>query len=141
MRNCRPLAQELCESRSLHLGLFAGRKRFYRQNATGGFVFAQDDNCARDFVRSLERFLQPEGSIAHFDEEAGASEVAGEGEGCGVSFHAHWGDVGVEFVGNGCGFGLGLEGEDEAVFADGEADSGGLGAAEHLGEAVVAAAT
>jgi hypothetical protein len=35
---------------------------------------------------------------------------------------------------------LGLQGEDEAVFADGEADAGGAWAAEHLGEAVVAAA-
>ena len=36
--------------------------------------------------------------------------------------------------------GLGLQGEDEAVFADGEADAGGARATEHLGEAVVAAA-
>ena len=40
-----------------------------------------------------------------------------------------------------CGcVGLRLQGEDQAVFADGEADAGGLGAAEHLAEAVVAAA-
>ena len=30
-------------------------------------------------------------------------------------------------------FGLGLQGEDEAVFADGETYAGGLGAAEHFG--------
>ena len=35
---------------------------------------------------------------------------------------------------------LGLQGQDEAVFSDGEADAGGAGTAEHLGEAVVAAA-
>ena len=38
------------------------------------------------------------------------------------------------------GFGLRLQREDQAVFADGEAYAGGFGAAEHLGEAVVAAA-
>ena len=37
-------------------------------------------------------------------------------------------------------FVLGLQGEDEAVFADGEADAGSFGAAEHFAEAVVAAA-
>ena len=41
---------------------------------------------------------------------------------------------------DGVGCGLGLQGEDEAVFADGEADAGSARAAEHLAEAVVAAA-
>ena len=66
------------------------------------------------------------------------AEFAGEGEGCGVGGRADGSDVDVE---PGCVlFGrLRLEREDEAVLADGETDAGGFGAAEHLGEAVVAA--
>ena len=103
---------------------------------------------AGDAVGGLEGFLEAEAAVADLDGEASTAEFAGKGEGGGVAFGAEGGDVGVEFGRfkvrgsrfEGLRGGLGLEGEDEAVFADGEADAGGARAAEHLGEAVVAAA-
>ena len=129
------------------LDLFAGGEGFYGEDVGGDFVFAEEDDVAGERVGGVEGLAELEGAVAYFDGEAGAAEVAGEGQGGGVLGGAEGGDVGVELWvhdrgagGCGVGFGLGLEGEDEAVFADGEADAGGSGAAEHLGEAVVAAA-
>ncbi len=114
---------------------------------------------AGEGVGDVEGLAELEGAVAYFYGEAGGAEVAGQGEGSGVLGGAEGGDVGVELgspvypglrgetwgtrIGGRIGgvlLGLGLEGEDEAVFADGEADAGGAGASEHLGEAVVAAA-
>jgi hypothetical protein len=133
---------------SSDLGLQSSSECLDCKDTGSEFVFAEDDDVAGDAVSGLEGFLEAEGAVADFDGEAGSAEFAGEGESGGVAFGAEWGDVGVKFgrfevQGSRfevlCG-GLGLEGEDEAVFADGEADAGSFGAAEHLGEAVVAAA-
>src|SRR5216683_1473509 len=73
------------------------------------------------------------------DAVAGFAEIFGGADGGGVGFFAHPGDVDVAALRH-LAFTAFLEGQDEAVFAYGEADAFCWRAAEELHEAVVAAA-
>ncbi len=108
-------------------------------------VFAEDDDAAGDLVGGFEGLFEAEAAVAEFDAEAGAAEFAGESEGGGVEALAErlhvsrrqWRDACIWPVGRAS---RGLQSQDEPVFAHGEADAGGFGAADGFAEAVVAAA-
>ncbi len=134
-------AEGLDEFGTRDLFLLAASEVLDGEDAGGEFVLADDDHALCEFVRGLKGAAEAEGALAEFDVEAGGAEFSGELEGSWILGDAHGSDKGVEegrrLVG---AFGLSLEQQEEAVFADGEADARGFGAAEELGEAVVATA-
>ena len=94
--------------------------------------------ASRHFVSRLERFLEPERSIAQLNPQAAGAQFPGQDQRGRVHPLAQRRDVGrcqLRRV-----LGLGLESQHQAIFAHGKPDSRRLGAADGLGKPVVAAA-
>src|SRR6202789_4715999 len=122
-----------------HLCLLAGSEVFHCQDTGGGLILTEYHDLARQLVRDLKRLLQPEAAVAQLDAQSCGSQFARQRQRLRVLRIAYWRNIGVGA--DSLCFNLRLQGQFQAVFADGEADARCTGATDRLRETVVAAAT
>src|SRR5262249_32620943 len=119
--------------------LLAAREILDGEHPGAELVFAGDQGVSSpESAGGFERLLQAEGFVTEFDDEILAAQLAGQPGGFSIHARSQGSDVDI-------GLGKYLLGgfaqrHDEAIFADGETDAGGLRASQGFGEAIVAAA-